>query len=474
MTFLSSLSHESCLVAQGLWLFLAVFLTRGLFLFLLTYGVTRFSARLPASFRHALWFVVMCGFIALPAVRLLLPPVTLDAGWLGSAGPIPGIVLAPFTYRQTVETLVENCGQGLSSLPAMAATVIYVAGVLAFAARSVSARIALRNVVASAQPSADGRRAAAALAGGLAGRREIPILVHAGTTIPFACGVLRPCIVLPPGSRAWSRECLRAVVAHELAHIRRRDPFFNAVSEVVCIGLWFLPPAWIARWFLRREAEMSCDSSVVSQGFQRTDYARLILRLASGRRDSLFSAAHGFLGSPSTLKERILRILHPAPDARPGARRRSAGILAAAAGLAVAVLVVTVSLKVTEKLFGMWTNFGATGPSGYAWTEGGISRQYARVYSSNDAGIGREFPRVLARFPCSLGRFTIAHEWVDSQGNTWYQVSTTWSTCVSYALIRVSASGSTYESEESHGGFPAVFQGPVGAGMHQLFVRKQG
>ncbi|HVO40703.1 MAG TPA: M56 family metallopeptidase [Spirochaetia bacterium] len=484
MTVLSSLSRESWAVVQGLWLFLTVFLTRGLFLFLLAYGVTRFSSRLPASFRHALWFVVVCGFIALPAVRLVLPPITLEAGQVHGAGHVPGLVLAPLAYRQTLESLVVDPGRAFASgagteglsLPAIAAAVIYLAGVLVFAARSTAARIALRNVIASARPSAEGGQAAAALARGLALRREIPVLVHPGTNIPFACGVLRPCVVLPAGSRTWPRERLRAVLAHELAHVRRRDPLFNAVSEAVCIGLWFLPPVWIARWFLKREAEMSCDHSVVEQGFQRTDYARLILELASVRRDGLFSAAHGFLGSPSTLKERILRILHPAPEAQPGARRRSAGIPAVAAGLAVAVLAVTISLKETEKLFGTWTNFGIAGPARYAWTEGGVGRQFSRSYASNDGGVGREFGKALASLPCSQGKFTIAREWVDAQGNTWYQVAATWSSvgCIRYALIRVDPSGSTYESDESYDGFPPAFQGPVGAGMHQLFFRQHG
>jgi beta-lactamase regulating signal transducer with metallopeptidase domain len=481
VTVLSALSRESGAVLQGLWLFLAVFATRGIFLFVLVYCVNKSFPWLPASFCHALWFVVICGFVVLPAARLLLPVVTLEAERAHSAGQAYGLLLAPLAYRQSLESVIvesgpvisASTGSGARYLASVAVTIVYLGGVVFCLIRFFAARIALRDLIASARTPLRCGQLVNRLTRQLAIRRRVSVLVHDSISIPFACGFLRPRVILPAGSRSWSWMRIRAVLTHELAHIKRGDCLFNMVSELMCAGLWFLPPVWIARSFMRQEAEMSCDHSVLDRGFRGTEYASVILQVAAAGRGG-FLPAQSFLGSRRTLKERIQRILRSGPGARSGAGVRSRKVLSTAAGIALAFFALTISLKETQKLFGTWVNFGIAGPAKYAWSEEGIGRQFARSYASNDSGIGREFGKSLKNLPCSQGRFVIEKEWTDSKGDAWYQLKATWSSagCARYALIRLEASGNTYESDESYLGYPTEFAGPIGAGMHQMFVRQ--
>src|SRR5579862_8446252 len=58
-------------------------------------------------------------------------------------------------------------------------------------------------------------------------------------TVPQTWGVFRPTIALPMYMRSWSDARLRAVLLHELSHLRRRDPLFVLAARVVCALYWF-------------------------------------------------------------------------------------------------------------------------------------------------------------------------------------------------------------------------------------------
>jgi hypothetical protein len=130
--------------------------------------------------------------------------------------------------------------------------------------------------------------------------------------------------------------------------------------------------------------------------------------------------------------------------------------------LVLPLLFLTGSLKVTEKLFGTWVNLGESGPARYIWTDDGVGRQFARNYESNDAGIGLRFDSAMRYLPCSQGPFAIDKEWTDTEGNRWFELKTRWSSLAvpRYALVRLSASGNWYESDESLYGYPTAFAAP--------------
>ena len=141
-------------------------------------------------------------------------------------------------------------------------------------------------------------------------RRRVSILQSHDRTLLVTFGMLRPVIVLPAGASAWSDACVRSVLAHELAHIRRFDGVLHLVAETVRIIHWFNPLVWLACRQMRLESEHACDDAVLSGGIDAADYASHLLgvaRHAVGPHHAW--AAVPAIAHPSTLERRIAAVL---------------------------------------------------------------------------------------------------------------------------------------------------------------------
>lgn len=78
---------------------------------------------------------------------------------------------------------------------------------------------------------------------------------------PFILGILRPRIYIPSGME-W--EQLQYVLAHENAHIRRRDHLWKPLGFTLLTVYWFNPLLWLAYSLLCRDIERACDEKVVA------------------------------------------------------------------------------------------------------------------------------------------------------------------------------------------------------------------
>jgi len=162
------------------------------------------------------------------------------------------------------------------------------------------------------------------------------------------CGV-RPVLVLPRG--LWSeldRGARRAVLMHELAHLKRRDHIVMWAAQCVGVLYWWHPIAWWVRRRIDEEADLACDAWVTElQPVSRRAYAETLLMARSFVSTPGAAAAPG-LAMASSRTKRFARRLKMVMTENRSPRLSLLGV-AMAAGLAIAGAVVTPALACPEK-----------------------------------------------------------------------------------------------------------------------------
>ena len=95
-------------------------------------------------------------------------------------------------------------------------------------------------------------------------RRPVALLLSSDFPEPAVCGIKRPKLVLPKGvAEAFTDQELRAVLLHEIAHIRRRDNLVNLLQSWLGCVFWFHPAVWLINHQLLVEREGACDEEVL-------------------------------------------------------------------------------------------------------------------------------------------------------------------------------------------------------------------
>ncbi len=131
---------------------------------------------------------------------------------------------------------------------------------------------------------------------------------------PAALGVLRWTIILPNACLAdLSKKDRTALIAHELAHLVRRDPAWLWIGHAACSLLWFQPLNWVAVSKIRGLGEIRSDDWAVAHGVGRLQLARCLAIVAgwrhAGRPRSVAVAASGTRGGKPRISDRIERLV---------------------------------------------------------------------------------------------------------------------------------------------------------------------
>jgi beta-lactamase regulating signal transducer with metallopeptidase domain len=270
-----------------------------------------------AQAQHLIWLSVLLTMLALPiwlglGLRLSLPvlaPPPQITTFTESAMPsaLPPLLEAhnAVTQKTNPPAVVTHEAQPPTTVPTTwtwprLTFAVYLLGLTVMLARLLSGVWQARKLARQAQPcatlGADVRESAACVS-------------------PVTVGWLRPLIALPANEtehwQCWPVQKLDAVLIHERAHIRRRDPLIHLLALVNRTVFWFHPLAWWLAHKLSDLAETACDAAVLQRGHAQADYAEYLIELArsvhqAGGRVRMLGTAMAD-GSLATRIEHILR-----------------------------------------------------------------------------------------------------------------------------------------------------------------------
>ena len=186
---------------------------------------------------------------------------------------------------------------------------IWFAGVILLWSRlNIGLIAAWRMKYSSQQPASEGLQSLLdKLSRHLGITRAINLVNSAIVDVPTVIGWLRPVILIPMGCLVGlSAGQIEALLAHELAHIRRHDYLVNILQSLVETLLFYHPATWWISRQIRREREHCCDDLAVSICGDPLSYAKALSFLAE-RHTALPATALGASGG--SLAARIRRLL---------------------------------------------------------------------------------------------------------------------------------------------------------------------
>jgi uncharacterized protein (TIGR03435 family) len=165
----------------------------------------------------------------------------------------------------------------------------------------------------------------------------LPVVCASMPVEPGVFGILRPVLLLPEGifGRLAPAQ-LRAVIAHELCHVRHRDNLIAAIHMFVETVFWFHPLVWWIGKRMVEESERACDEEVLQSGSEPRVYAEGILSICKLYAESPLTCVSGVTGAD--LKKRIESIMKNRGALRLNFTRKAVLAIGGAAALALPVV----------------------------------------------------------------------------------------------------------------------------------------
>jgi len=313
-------------------------------------GITIAMQRGSAGARHLVWLSTLAIVLLVPAVTAwvpqlpvkILPPVaqkqSAQAAAPSAAQPVtqPAIeqsastapvVTAPTSIATEESGFFSNLSGFQIALLVWAAIALALAGWLTYGA------LVVRRIVRNAHPldTNDWLTPLYEVADRLELEEPPRLLGSNEAKMPFACGFIKPTIVFPADCDTWSPDRRRAVLLHELAHVKRHDLVGHTLGRLACAIYWFHPLVWMARRRMVLEAERACDDAVLSR-FESASYAEQLVKLA--QRLSTRQPVPA-MANRRDLRARIDAVLDAAQARGPARAASTTLILVAAVSLAV-------------------------------------------------------------------------------------------------------------------------------------------
>ncbi|HTS49601.1 MAG TPA: TonB family protein [Bryobacteraceae bacterium] len=291
-----------------------------------------------AASRHLVWTAAAVAVLALPLFSVSVPALRVPS----FARLAPGIAVFFETTAKVETQATSSASAGFAAtLPAhsesglrdwrLALMLAWGIGAAAILAQMLLAYVLLFRLRRRSQPSPDDGLAAP-LVRQLGISRHVAILETEENSMPMACGLLQPAILMPAGARNWTAERRRMVLLHELAHVKRGDVATHLLARLSMMLNWWNPLAWVAWRESLKECERAADDLVLGSGARASDYAAHLLGVARSMQTSpVLASAAVAMARRSQLEGRLVAIL----DSR--VRRGGAGRISALAVILAAI-----------------------------------------------------------------------------------------------------------------------------------------
>jgi bla regulator protein BlaR1 len=283
----------------------------------------------PARVRHWVWVAA--------SVKFLIPFSVLIAigghiGWRTAPAIAPNVsvVVGEVSQPFTATTVSSPMLATVPSAAIPVAAILFGIWACGFLGISISWWMRWRRITAAV-------RAGSPLQLGL----PIRAISSPSFLEPGIFGVFRQVLLLPEGIfEHLTPEQWKAVIAHELCHVRRRDNLMGLLQMFIETAFWFHPLTWWIGKRISQERERACDEEVVKLGNEPRVYARGILKVCELYLESPMPCVAGVSGSnlrmriEAILNERIVKNLNGGTKALLAA----AGLFAVAAPIVIGLL----------------------------------------------------------------------------------------------------------------------------------------
>ena len=287
MTFESFIQHPA---VQATGYALLQFLWQGALMAALFFAAARLFRGSPAL-RHALGCVVLLSMPVVLGITILrsysLRPAAVDSGFAARPAAPPRVaMLVPSGISRAgseiasphQDTLARNAATPLAGW----VVCIWFAGIVALSIPMTGGWVRAQHLRAQATEALSGvwTRRLEALARRLEISRPVRLYISAGAEVPALVGWIRPCILLPASAiTGLDPDQWTAVLAHELAHVRRHDYLINLLQTAVETILFYHPAVWWVSRRIREEREHCCDDLAVAACGNVLIYAGALARL---------------------------------------------------------------------------------------------------------------------------------------------------------------------------------------------------
>lgn len=244
------------------WIVLAVLLLRFVlkkapkWITVLLWGIVAVRLICPFNFESVMSLI--------PSAETINPEVALNSPVIDSGVPIIDNAINPIIGGTTITPQPEkdlNLFQVI--MPYLAG--IWLVGVVAMLAYTVVSYLRVKRKIGTAVLLKDN------------------IYQSESVVSPFVLGIVRPKIYLPFG---MNEQDMEHVIAHEQAHIKRKDHWWKPLGFLILAIHWFNPLVWLGYVLLCRDIELACDEKVVRDfdKEQKADYSQALLTCSVNRR----------------------------------------------------------------------------------------------------------------------------------------------------------------------------------------------